>query len=528
MTPFLQLRLWWRRSPGSTRLATTLALVIVAALIGWAVRPTGPGSSLVGAGTQAGEPRSSTGGEVTSPAELSDAVVSTSLPGGPDAQEGNAAVVTGDAGRAAPVAARSGGRAGIGGTGGNRCLAAPAGTPGVTDKTILVAVGILNLAGPIGNGTVGVASPDELRAMGQAIADDINARGGVQCRRLVLKFYEGNPINPDQQRANCLRMVQDRPLLVVDAGAFVYPQGAYACIPQQRVPLINSSMLLRSEITRFAPYIASVGVDAATEMRDVAFGLKELGFFDPAKGFRKLGLLLEDCSPELLNYFQSYLARAGIAGSQISKYVFPCPPGGFAPPNQMAQAVTQHRLDGVTHVIPLTGSGSFKTYTEIAEQQGFRPRYALNDYNGIIITSASSLQNNPNNFDRSIAITAGRFGQDTTPGIQQDPGTRRCQGIITKGGVTADYVFNKGGGVLCSLLWATEAALGHATSLGREGVIPGLLRAGTVQMAYPWPDTTYRPPDKVYGGDTWWHIQFHRECTCWRVLDPNRRPSFAE
>lgn len=522
MTPFLQLRLWWRRASLAERVPATIALFVVVALAAWVVVPTGGDDSpdatrVVAEGDDqvaAGE-----GGET----EATEVGENPTGPGGTGA--------TGTAGETPGATASGGPSEGPSGatstaTARASCVNPPSGMPGITDKNIQLGMGILALAGPIGNTAVGVGTPDELKRMAQAVVDDINDRGGVQCRQLTLKFYEGNPLNPDEQRATCVQMAQDKSFFIVDAGAFVYPAGAYNCLPQQKVPVVVSGLVLTSEFEKFSPYLVTVGADAGTAMRSTALGLKDLGWFDPAKGFKKLGLLIEDCSPEFVREFESALAKAGITGRQISKYTFTCPSSGFPTPAEMNQAVTQHQLDGVTHVMTLTGGGAFAQYTNFAEGQRFRPKYALNDYNGIILTSTNQPAPNQDNFDRAIAITTQRHGQQTTPGLQPDPGTRRCQAILVKAGFAPDYVYGKQGGGICSLLWTAEAAIKHTRSLTRETVLPGLANAGTVQQAWTFVDNSYKP-NKFYGGDTWWQIEFQRECNCWRVPNPNRRPSYA-
>src|ERR1700704_5128882 len=68
-------------------------------------------------------------------------------------------------------------------------------------------------------------------------------------------------------------------------------------------------------------------------------------------------------------------------------YTFACPESGFGSPADIVQAVVQHRSAGVTHVVPLTGGGSFNSYTETAERQGYRPRYGITDFNAIVNTA---------------------------------------------------------------------------------------------------------------------------------------------
>ena len=45
MTPYLQLRLWWRRASSGDRLAASLAFALVIALAAWALTPTTSGKS---------------------------------------------------------------------------------------------------------------------------------------------------------------------------------------------------------------------------------------------------------------------------------------------------------------------------------------------------------------------------------------------------------------------------------------------------------------------------------------------------
>jgi hypothetical protein len=451
MTPFLQFRLWWRRGGAGERLAATLAAAVVVVLVGWALVPTTSDDEPTN--LQAVSPSPTAGGDVpagvdeaTAPEGAPDSAGETvvggdqpaatsgaasPVPGGPTAAGGDTGAVAGQG----SASAESGGR---------RCPPAPSGAVGVTDRTISIAVALLDLAGPIGNGAANQASADDQQRMAQAVIADINARGGAGCRQLTAKFFKMNPIGADQGRSACLEILQSRPAVVADLGGFAFPQSAYACVPQQKVPLLTVSLILSSEAQRFAPYLASVNADAGTIMRDTAFGLRDRGWFTAANGFKKLGLLYDECSPEVNRQLDDALAKAGITGAQISKYTFACPPNGFGSPAEMAQAVAQHRTAGVTHVIPLTGGGTFRPYTDAAEGQGFRPKYAVTDYQGMPITSASSLRPNPENFDRAVAMTPTKLGNNTTPGLALDEPTKRCQALAAKAGLSADIAFRGG------------------------------------------------------------------------------------
>jgi hypothetical protein len=257
--------------------------------------------------------------------------------------------------------------------------------------------------------------------------------------------------------------------------------------------------------------------------------LKEQGFFDPAKGFKKLGLFEDQCMPEVTNAFEQTLSKIGITSAQISKYSFQCPIRAFPAAADVAAGVTQHRTAGVSHVVSLTGAGGFGPYTQAAENQGFRPKYAVTDYQSGYgyWEGPGQPQPNPDAFDGSLGVSVYSYGVQHTPNLPMDAGTRRCQSSVVKAGLPPEWVFVSGaGGVICSSLWTVFAALGHARSLTPESILPGLFDSGPVELSYPMPTTTFRPPLKLVGGDVWEAGQWHKECTCWHVLVGNR-PSFA-
>lgn len=526
MTPFLQLRLWWRRAPVPNRIMSSVAMVAFVALVAWLVLPTDDvGTGDVETVAPAGAPGA--GG----------AAPGATVPGGAPVTVDPAA---GGGGPGSPAAgAGSGGDAGGGGTpaagapgggtsvSGGACLATPPDTPGVDDATITIGFGYPNLAGAIGNSAVGLASPEEFRAMARAVVDDVNAAGGVQCRQLAIRIYEGNPINQDQTQSTCLQVGQDAPFMFADAGAFVYPLGQYGCLAQQRIPTVTVAQPLTSDIDRFFPYLASTSADTETEMHTAVLGAQQRGFFDPANGFVKLGILMDDCTPEVNEQFEAALDRAGIPDEQVSRYVFSCPGGGFASPAEMAQAVVQFKnRDGVTHVVPLTGGGSFLSFSQAAEQQRYRPRYLVTNYNGFIITATTPTGPNAENFHGALAISLGTYGMDTTPGHPVDAGTARCQEVLGRAGFGPEMVFAPQGGGVCSAIWTAVAAINATPQLTREAVLQGLFAAGPVQLAYSYPDTVFSAPRKLFGGDSWSALQFDKACYCWRIISDGRLPSF--
>lgn len=536
MSPFLQMRLWWLRASEVQRAGSSIAVVIVVVMFAWVLVPTGvdDDSDLATTGTQPG---------LSADSSVPDAEGSVSA-----GDEGETGTIESD-GTTAPAAGSTPGAGATGsttrtsGVGGRTeegsgqqaepdseaaqapaCPPVPDGMSGVDDDSALVAMGILNLAGPIGNAAVGVDSPEDVKELAELIADDINANGGAGCKKLELKFYETNPLSQDQQRSTCIEMAEDEPLLALDVGAFVYPQSAYTCLPQQQIPVIEIGPILASE-SKFAPYLATPAANTSRMMRTFVHGLQSQGYFDPSQGFEKLGLLMDQCAPEVNDVLVKELRSIGIeGGDKVSTYTFECP-NGFASPTEMLQAASRFRSAGVTHVIPLTGGGSLKPFTDAAEGQRFRPMYGLSDYQGVNSTATTNQGPNRENFANAITITNSRLGGPTTPDIPPSAGTERCAAFVEQIGADPDRIFTgRIFGAVCALLWMTEAAMDNAAQLSREQVLPGLFQAGPLDMAYPL-DKAEFSPDKFFGGDTWWPAKYDKDCDCWKVIDSARQPS---
>jgi hypothetical protein len=382
---------------------------------------------------------------------------------------------------------------------------------------------LLNLAGPVGNGAFGLASPQTQQQMAQAVIDTVNAAGGVQCHKLLANYYQVNPVDSTNQHSQCLQMVQDGVFAVVDGGGFSYPVTTRDCIPQNKIPLVSLLGLIPSEAALYYPYLMSPAADYATDLRDVVFGMWGRGFFSGAQGFRKLGILEDDCSSEINSDLAADVAAIGITGSQISKFVFTCPPDGFAPPSTMAQAVQQFKLAGVTNVIPLTGGGSFVVFTRLAQQQSFHPHYTITEYDGLMATSATSMSPDPDNFDGSVSISPSHIGE-LDSGLN-DPGTQQCMSILTSHGLPAGDVSAPGGGIYCTIIEMFADAAAHDSDLSRTGLLAGLDQVGAVNFAYPYGPSLFNRPRKPDGGDFWWPVQWHGSCTCWKVLDSHMQPS---
>lgn len=558
MSQYLQFKQWSRRSSRAEKALAGTAFGVVVALTGLALVPTGSDSGSTtavasgelgdvaqsgalapgvdgGAGVPAGGSGVGAGGAGLPAGEASG------TSGGAGAGAGGTGTIgggtasrptTGGSGTAAGTGKQSTGvpGSGTGAAAGTVPAGAPAAcargaqAPGVTDTTITVASVLLNLGGAIGNGAVGIASPEQQQQMSDAVVKDLNAKGGAACRKIVVKYFTANPLDQSSARQACLQIVEAKVYAVVDGSGFAYPAGAADCVAQNKIPIVNAPGPVPSEYRQLFPYYMSVlSYDPTQSFRNTVFGMKRLGYFDKARGFKKLGLFMDDCSPEVNKALLKDLARIGIVKDAISIYKFSCPSGGFASPSEASAAVVKHRQDGVTHVIPVTGGGSFKSYSSFAQQQGYKPTYTNSDYNGFPITVTGSTGPDRDNYDGTVAVTALKIGQESS-GFSDAP-TRDCEALLKRQGLPTNWTTNGYmAGSYCGMYSVFAAGATKAPRLTRVDLHLGVGALGKVPLAYPNSDAVYSPADLI-GGDEYWAIQYGKACNCWKVLDRTRRPN---
>jgi hypothetical protein len=395
----------------------------------------------------------------------------------------------------------------------------------VTDSQILLAISVTNIVGPAGNDTFGVPSVEEQDLDYQQVIDSINASGGVACRKIVAKYYTANPASDDDRRQKCSDIVQIKPFFVLDAGGY-YGSPLSNCFPQNHLPFLGTGRLAKSQRDQFYPYLFSTG--AYDELyRNMVFALHDRGFFSPANGFKKLGFLYRSCFADVNTEFLAALNQVGVPSSQISSYNFGCPTSNFSAPNDLQAAILQFKQQGVTHVTESQFYPDFANFTNLAQQQGFHPKYGVADDGLVPISTSKNLGVNYDNTDGMIAITGDRYGEQTTPGLSPTAGTQKCNAIFQAKGRPPVYDQPVGlGGVACSQLWMAAAAINNAPTLERTSLAAGLEASKSIDLSYPRGPADFTGPRVTYGGEFWRPEQLFKSCQCWRVLDATFTRSF--
>ena len=514
------------------RVVTGVAGLMVLGLLAWALVPgSSPGTTVAASagspgGAVAGGTRPSAGtsspGAVASGAGGSQGTASsaaTDLNGGGNGTGGSGSPSGTPAAAGPAVPATRGGA--TPGAGGSSCGQLSATDQGVTASQIHIGVVLVNFQGQLGNSLFGFPTPSDQQAYFQAVIDSINRTGGIQCRKLVATYYQGNPLDTNEEHATCLQMAQDGLFGAVSLGFYQPP--SQDCPSANKIPTVLSVPLPPPELNQYYPYLFTVNANWQNLILNYALAANQMGWF---KGASKIGLLEVDCQPELNDYMVADLARIGIPKSRLVTYDFGCFVG-MAPPDQVEQAVLQFKTSGVTHVVDVN-TITLNYFTRQAQQQDYHPKYSFPDGASILAYDSTGLAPDPANFDGALAITSAQFGALQTPGVSVSPATRTCDQIMAAAGLaSAEKSGDAASGIACDGMWTLTGAMAHDAGLTRAGMAAGLDQVGQLGFSYPQGPANFTGSKVMTGGEFWRPAVFAASCACFRVTNPNFQPSFS-
>jgi hypothetical protein len=399
----------------------------------------------------------------------------------------------------------------------------PTGTgAGVTKTTATVAISVIDITGgSLSNTTVGVPTPQGQEADWNLVANNINKNGGAGCRKLVLKFYDVNPIDTAGAEQVCLQIAASHPFIVLDSGA-LSNVGASDCIPNAKVPLA-SQYLTQAQLSKYYPYYLSL-VDVPTDtITTSTLGMGKLGYFTAAKGFKKLGLIYSTCAPSYVVAEQAALKKAGVPSSKIVTFNVGCPAGQDYTPAMLSQAVLSFKSAGVTNVTDAQAGSAMAVFTQVAAQQNYKPKYTLTNSEVIVANFSGADAPNAANLGGAVNAVTSSYGEQTTPGYKPTAGTAKCNAIFKAAGQPTLYKQLDGyGGIACDYLWFVQALLDNAKSVQADKVAAAEHAIGSINYSYPATPVDYSaaPNGAVYGLDYWRIADFVASCTCWHIPDP--------
>jgi hypothetical protein len=383
---------------------------------------------------------------------------------------------------------------------------------GVTASEINIAVPVINLTGAFTNETFGLRNADDAFSVAEAIAADINADGGVACRQLKLKLYKVNILDPNQQKATCLDIINDKPFAVIDIGGFTTP-ASRTCLKDSKILYDASSngLVNNDELAGWKPYMYMMYPTTDDAARNFVEGAAAHDVFEASEGFKKIGLLLTACNKQTNTTLTKKLKAAGVAENQISTFVFSGCSVNAA--TEVAQAVQQFKDAGVSHVFLAASTSNGPAFIKQADTLDFKPKYLTSDLANESRSSAWAAS-----FDGAIAITSTHQGELGDGTINDERAA--CNAAIEKaGGKPATEAKDSMPISICDTIHLfAEAGNAGDVKLTKATFASRLQKVGTIKSAHLG-DANFGAAGTLSGGQTYRAIQYSVACSCWKLLD---------
>jgi len=435
------------------------------------------------------------------------------------------------AGRTSPGTAR--------GTAGSAATNAAATRPGVSTSEILVGFGTENDASTAAK-TFGLnAAFGDQEAEAQAMVDDLNRRGGVLGRKFRLVFHDTATANAlsdanAAQQAQCSDWTEDHKVFAaVNIVGDLNGEVLFGCMAKHATPLVMSDLASHTvaDLGRFAPYLYAAGV--ATVDRYVPVWIDRLvadRYFTPwdtvagASGTAavKIGVPYVDnaVGRQYLKLVQQSLARHGL--SVGDSFAFSENSGEAL--SQIAPTLFRFRSSGVTHILL---PESAYLVTPQAEQQHYRPRYAITTFDGL--SSLTTATSPPGQLNGSMGLgwlPVSDVDAAHDPG-PVSPAQTHCLDVMRAAGQdSTDRLVQTTQLIVCDAFTFLAAALTN----GGEPT-PDAFRRGVAALSSGFPSSmTFQErygPNRFDGAAAGRDLAFRSDCNCYVYADRVDRPFAA-
>lgn len=397
---------------------------------------------------------------------------------------------------------------------------------GITADTVKVGVVVMDWAGLQNVEGYNTGDP---RIQARAIAEYINARGGVRGRTLELVFEEMSAasanIEADEQRM-CAAFTEDHKVFAAVAGMMTLGKTMVPCLVRHDTVFVHGAGAVHDDtyLADVRPYVYYPGGPSLSRMaRFYVDGVAEQGFFagDGATGDTRVGLVRVDDAPfarVTKQVLKPRLAKLGVQLVEEAAVQAQDSLGDTA--TQMSNVTLRFQQRGINRVLFLDNAQLATLFAVQASQTGYYPRYALNT-----TTIPNTIQNNV-----PARALQGAVGVGWQPPIDVNrayekvtPAADVCYTIMAAAGQSGvDRSGEWQQRNFCDELLFLDFALERADALTPAGVARAVAGLGTsFRSALNWQtDFTGGRPD---GAATVRFFQFVDGCGCFKYVSPVRR-----
>jgi ABC-type branched-subunit amino acid transport system substrate-binding protein len=254
----------------------------------------------------------------------------------------------------------------------------PGRTTGITDDAIKIGVLELNLQGVLGQTGAELAlAQTRVGESYEVFADDVNAAGGVNGRRIELTTYPFNPIDQASMQSACIQATEEDGNFAVIAMGGLHTSAVLCLAETQDTLTIASGQIAEEDLARLDGKLFTIGMNEHRLYRGWIQALHDHG----ALGGKTLGIVHES-TPEVKSAFE----RAAIPelerlGYEIAARVeLPCSQDNRVC-DQHENAVEVLKSAGVDGLLNGLQTLSNPTFIQTAVDAGYRPQYFMTPFN---------------------------------------------------------------------------------------------------------------------------------------------------
>lgn len=362
----------------------------------------------------------------------------------------------------------------------------------------------------------------------KAVADWLNARGGIAGRKIRLVGYKANISDPVavSMQAACDHWTQDNKVYAgIGAGPGASDETLVSCMAKRGAIAVSTVYDVGDQVTfdRYRPhYFAPASLEYVTAAREYVTGLASAAFFPRGA---KVGLLTYDAP---VNHravdrgVRPALAKAGMTDPEVA-YV--APPSGLddqaALVSAIQSSVLRFRSEGVTHVLFLDGNASISYFfIQQADSQGYTPRYGFST-----LSYPSFLQANfgPEQLRGSLGVGWSPT-QDVGPAdLPPNPARSLCQKIMNDAGQRPtsqpDLTIQLS---ICSQIFFLNEAFSRASGVTPADFAAAVSRIGSTNTTAAYGLGDSYAPGKPWGATTVRSLAYVETCSCFRYTGEPR------
>jgi hypothetical protein len=368
----------------------------------------------------------------------------------------------------------------------------------------------------VGAGDAKPASGDAVKALYQALIDEVNARGGLLGRKITPVWYAQDAQSTQSLSANdeaaCATFTQDSKVTLAVLGGF-FTEDLLACLHKARVFTFSGATFLFDDQVTFDSYptYATAGALNLTRMSKVYVdSLFAQKYFTPGS---KIGVVAYDSPPfarALEQALKPALAAHGlkIEDTALVPTLNNIGATGNAGP-AIQSGVLRFQSKNIDRVLFLGTSGLGFVWMTSAEAQHYRPRYGLstNDTPQPLAATAPAAQ-----LTDSIGVGWNRAGDVADP--VANAASKRCDSVLQARGLPTG---GQGLGV-CDHVWGLEAAVKAAGRFEADSITAALPKVGALRPATAL--LVQYGAGRRDGVAAAAPLAFMTDCTCFRYTGP--------